>query len=155
MHPPPPQPPPGAGDGGGLSIEVLPGGGGLRLAGEADRASLGRLRAALAGLPAGEVVQLDLARLRFIDVAGTRELMAITQTTPPRRLVLLDPPLPMRRIISLLWPAGQVDIQVRTHADAAGGERPQPHRPLLNATSPQGWPRRAFRGILGRSAPPK
>ena len=157
MHPPRPQPAPdtAGGDGDGLTIEVLPGGAGLRLAGEADTASRGRLRAALAGLPAGGAVHLDMARLRFIDVASTRELVAITETGPSRRLVLLDPPRPLRRLLSLLWPASQVEIQVRASPAAAGGERPLPHRRALNVTPRQGWPRRAFRGILGRSVPPK
>lgn len=119
MEPPRPLPPPGTGGGDGLTgdgltIEVLPGDAGLRLAGDADMASIGRLRAALARLPAGQPVQLELAGLRFADVAGTREMMAVTLAQPPRRLVLRDPPPSLRRIIGLLWRPSQVEIQMST-----------------------------------------
>ncbi len=113
MLPPGPPPSPGAGYDGGLSIGTLPGRTGLRLAGAVDMASLARLRAAVAALPAGgDAVHLDLSELFFIDVAGTRELVAITRLTPPRRLILHDPPMCLRRILGLLWPGGLVEIRV-------------------------------------------
>ncbi|MGE5131423.1 MAG: STAS domain-containing protein [Gemmatimonadota bacterium] len=112
MQRPRPPRPPGAGGPGGLAIGALPDGAGLRLAGDADLASLGRLRAALAALPAsGGTIHLDLSELRFIDVAAARELMAITQSAPARRLVLHDPPPSLRRIVSLLWPGSQAEIR--------------------------------------------
>jgi len=57
-------------------------------------------------------------------VAGARELMAIAQSGPARRLVLHDPPLCLRRILSLLWPAGPVEIRAGTP-----GRPPPPEGP--------------------------
>jgi ABC-type transporter Mla MlaB component len=104
--------PPGRGSECGLVISVLPGGAGLRLAGDADRTDLDRLQAALATLPAAGDVQLELSHLRFIDVAATRALLTVTQAVPGRRLILHDPPRSLRRILALLWPASPVEIRL-------------------------------------------
>ncbi len=94
-----------AGQSDGLVVEVLPGGTGLRLAGEADVSSLGRLTEVLGTLPAGVgTVHIDLAALAFADVASARELVALTRQARPPRVILRHPPSALRRLIGLLWP---------------------------------------------------
>lgn len=85
-------------------IEPLPEGAGLRIAGEIDLANHDRLRQALARLPAGGDVHLDLSGLHFIDVAGAAELVDFANGPPPRIVLLHSPPPQLGRIIDLLWP---------------------------------------------------
>lgn len=95
-----------------LTITFLPEGTGVRLAGDVDLTNHDRLRHALASFPASaEAIHLDLAELRFIDVAGAREVVRLTENRPAPRLILHDPPRTLRRLISLLWPAAQVEIR--------------------------------------------
>jgi hypothetical protein len=54
---------------------------------------------------------VELAGLRFIDVAGTSELMAFAQSHPSVRLILHAPPVSLRRILALLWPGTDVEIR--------------------------------------------
>lgn len=114
MQPPRCLPPEGSRDDRGrLSISILPGQVGLRLAGDVDLSSHDQLRGALAALPrAAGTIHLELSRLRFIDVGGTRELIALLQACPQRRLILHDPPWCLCRILDLLWPGNNVEIRV-------------------------------------------
>lgn len=67
-----------------LTISPLTGRAGLRLDGEADLTSQDELQKALAALPPGAAeIHFELARLRFIDVAATRMLIARTLQPPP------------------------------------------------------------------------
>jgi anti-anti-sigma regulatory factor len=86
----------------------------LRLTGDIDLLNHDQLRGALAALRTDGItaVHLELAGLRFIDVAGTSELMAFARSHPSLRLVLHAPPVSLRRIIALLWPGADVEICV-------------------------------------------
>jgi hypothetical protein len=101
------QPPPGT-----LTIRPLPGRRGLILAGEADLTARDTLRAALATLPAGGAgeIHLDLAGLRFIDVACTRELIALTGRHPAAHLIAHHPPASLLRITALLYPDATMEF---------------------------------------------
>ena len=79
---------------------------GLRLDGEVDLLTVARLERALRGLPGVDGdVHLELAGLRFIDLSGAAALAAFAASLGQgRRLLLQDPPLMLRRMISLLWP---------------------------------------------------
>lgn len=114
MAPQPPSTPGPGGNGGLLRVTVLPGGKGIRLAGDADLSTIHRLRTALASLPDRSVIHVHLADLRFIDVAGTRELVTLTESHPSCRLVLHDPPRTLRRLIFLLWPEASLEIHDAT-----------------------------------------
>ena len=110
---------------GTLTIRPLPGCRGLILAGEADLTARDTLRAALAALPAdgtGEI-HLDLAGLRFIDVACTRELIALTGRHPAARLIAHHPPASLLRITALLYPDATMEFigTSRPHPQAAAG----------------------------------
>ena len=97
-----------------LAISPLSGQAGLRLAGEVDLTNCDQLRRALAALPADDItaVHLDVSGLCFIDVAGTRELIALMQSHPRLRLILHNPPASLRRIIALLWPGAAIEIGI-------------------------------------------
>lgn len=119
-----------------LAISPLAGGAGLRLEGEVDLFNTEQLRAALAALPpaGSEEVILDLAGLRFIDIAGTRTLMARAQS-PGLRLVLYDPPASLRYLIGLLWPDARVEVR-RSHGPdgvtrTAGAPQPDGQGPAV------------------------
>ena len=107
-----------------LCAVPLPDRAGLRLAGEADLASARRLREALLALPADGTIHLDLADLNFIDVACARELMALGRESPDRRLILHDPPLVLRRLMSLLWPEAAVEVRTRAPGQSGPGRFP-------------------------------
>jgi len=52
----------------------------------------------------GEDVHLELAELTFIDLGGVTLLVNLAaQLGPHRRLILHRPPLPLRRVLGLLW----------------------------------------------------
>ena len=94
-----------AGEPGLLTISPLTGRAGLRLDGEADLTSHHELQKALAALPPGTAeIHFELARLKFIDVAATRALIARTLQPPHPRLILHHPPPSLQRLIHLLWP---------------------------------------------------
>ena len=101
------QPPPGT-----LTIRPLPDRRGLILAGEADLTARDTLRAALATLSAGGAgeIHLDLASLRFIDVACTRELIAFTDRHPASHLIAHHPPASLLRITALLYPDATMEF---------------------------------------------
>jgi anti-anti-sigma regulatory factor len=89
---------------------------GLRLAGEVDITNRDEFRDALAVLAVlasdgNTVVHLDVSRLGFIDVAGTRELIELMESHPPMHLILHDPPGSLRRIVALLWPGADVEFR--------------------------------------------
>jgi hypothetical protein len=89
----------------GLAVSQLAALTGLRLSGQADVCSVDLLKEAIATLPpdAGEV-HLQLASLRFIDVAAARELVRLT-TGPARPLLVLHyPPPAMLKLLRLCWP---------------------------------------------------
>lgn len=110
-------------DDGLLTISALAGRVGLRLAGDVDASSHDRLRSALAALPAAGVtaVHLELAGLDFIDVAGTRELIALMQSHPGLCLVLHDPPQSLRRVLALLCPGTNAELRVDDTPVGSGG----------------------------------
>jgi len=93
-----------------LTICPLPDHSGLVLAGEADLTVKDMLRAALAALPGAGEIRLDLASLRFIDVACTRELVALTARHPAVRLIICHPPAELLRIIELAYPDAAVEF---------------------------------------------
>lgn len=79
----------------------------VRLAGELDIASLHLLTDALdsvatASCP-GELVVLDLARIRFCDVAGLRaiEMCAATTAAAGKELVLYETPTQIKKLIKI------------------------------------------------------
>lgn len=81
------------------------------LPGEIDIATCGLFAALLqAAIDAGaslDEVRVDFADVRFIDVGGTRVLVAAAEALPPgRRLVVLRPPRGLARILELAF--GQV-----------------------------------------------
>jgi anti-anti-sigma factor len=110
-------------DDGLLTISALAGRVGLRLAGDVDASSHDRLRRALAALPADGITaaHLELAGLDFMDVAGTRELIALMQSHPGLRLILHDPPESLRRILALLWPGINAELLVDGTPVGSGG----------------------------------
>ncbi|MBO0775422.1 MAG: STAS domain-containing protein [Actinobacteria bacterium] len=114
MQPPSRLPPDEArGECGILSITALPGQVGLSLAGDVDLSNHEQLHSALAALACAHgTIHLELSRLRFIDVAGTRELGALAQADQRRRLILHDPPGTLRRILALLWPGSNLEIRI-------------------------------------------
>ena len=121
-------------DGGVLAITTLAGPAGLRLTGEVDANSHDQLRRALAALPAdaNPAIHLELAELRFIDVAGTRELIALTQSHPGLCLILHHPPQSLQRLIGLLWPGAN-------DQNHANGTHDRPHgvgRPITLTSGP-------------------
>jgi hypothetical protein len=88
-----------------LTVSPLAGRAGLRLDGEADMTSQDELQKALAALPPGVAeIHFELARLKFIDVAAARTLIARTLHPPHPRLILHYPPPSLQRLIHLLWP---------------------------------------------------
>jgi len=97
---------------GTLTIRPLQGRAGLMLAGEADITTRDALHAALAALPADGTgdFHLDLTWLRFIDLACTRELIAITERHPDVRLIAHDPPASLLRITALVYPEAKINI---------------------------------------------
>lgn len=97
---------------GALTIRALPGCAGLALIGDADLTARDTWRAALATLTAGSSgeIHLDLAGLRFIDVACTRELFAITDRQPAVRLIVHHPPAILLRITALAYPRARVEF---------------------------------------------
>lgn len=93
-----------------LTIGALPGRTGLIIAGEADLTVQDQLHAALAALPADGAagICLNLSGLRFIDVACTRELIAVTSRHPAAHVVIHDPPAVLLRIAALLDPDASI-----------------------------------------------
>jgi len=124
---------PGHGDGpGALTVRPLADNrAGLRLEGEADLTGQPRLREALAALPPAARIHLDLAGLDFIDIAATRQLIALTQHPPRPPLILHDPPPALIRLTQLLWPDANVEFclslsKIIDHDGEAPGRRRKP-----------------------------
>jgi anti-anti-sigma regulatory factor len=114
---------------GALTVRPLAGRAGLRLEGEADLTGQPRLREALAALPPAAEIHLDLASLDFIDIAATRQLIALTQQLPHPRLILHDPPPALIRLTRLLWPDANVEFspsKIIDHDGEAPGRRRKP-----------------------------
>ena len=88
-----------------LRISPLAGRVGLRLEGEVDLSTVRSLRGALAELTSMDGdVYLELSGLGFIDLSGASVLAGFAAGLGgDRRLLLLDPPLVLRRMIRLLW----------------------------------------------------
>ncbi len=101
-------------DDGLLTISALADRVGLRLAGDVDTSNHDRLRSVLAALPTDGItaVHLELAGLEFIDIEGTRELIALMRSHPGLCLILHDPPGSLRRILALLWPGTNVELRI-------------------------------------------
>jgi hypothetical protein len=116
---------------GALTVRPLAGRAGLRLEGEADLTGQPRLREALAALPPAAEIHLDLASLDFIDIAATRQLIALTQQLARPRRRRPDPPPPRRRLTRLLWPDANVEFclspgMIIDHDGEAPGRRRKP-----------------------------
>lgn len=71
--------------------------------GEIDLVSRDSFETALSALPGDRDITLRLEGLTFIDVAGVRALAELSSRLAPRRLILHDPPTPLRRILRLWW----------------------------------------------------
>jgi anti-anti-sigma regulatory factor len=128
-----------------LAVRPLAGRTGLRFEGEADSTVQPQIREALTTLTPAATIHLDLAGLDFIDVACTRELIALTWQPPRPRLILHDPPPSLIRIIGLLWPEANVETgpspgETADHdsetpgcrqkpSQAAGSDARRPRRP--------------------------
>src|SRR5499427_10512375 len=93
---------------------------GLRIVGEVDISNHDQFRRALAPVFAAGIiaVHLDVSGLGFIDVAGTRELIALMKSHPHLRLILHNPPESLRRIVAEFWP--DVDIEIRIENPVGG-----------------------------------
>jgi STAS domain len=113
-----------------LTIRPLPHRAGLVLAGDADITTRDALRAALAALPADGIgdIHLDLAKLRFIDLSCTRELIAFTERHPCVRLIAHEPPASLLRITALIFPQASITVTGRssplTGAAGSAGSAP-------------------------------
>ena len=103
-----------------LETSPLPGWTGLRIVGEVDINNYDQFRRALAPVFASGIiaVHLDVSGLRFIDVAGARELIALMKSHPHLRLILHNPPESLRRIVTEVWP--DVDIEIRIDNPVGG-----------------------------------
>ena len=95
-----------------FTVRLLPDRTGLIVTGEADLTVKDALRAALAALPADGTgdIHLDLAGLRFIDVACTRELIGAARRRPATRVVIHHPPAALLRITALLDPDASTSV---------------------------------------------
>src|SRR5215472_16177582 len=100
----------------GSDLETLPLSGwtGLRIVGEVDISNHDQFRRALAPVFAAGIiaVHLDVSGLRFIDVAGARELMVQMRSHPHLRLILNNPPPSLRRIVAEFWPDADIEIRI-------------------------------------------
>jgi hypothetical protein len=106
-----------------LTMSPLTGRAGLRLDGEADLTSQDELQKALAALPPGAAeIHFELARLKFIDVASSRALIARALQPPHPRLILHHPPPSLQRLIHLLWP--DANAQFRFSPDSRFEDEP-------------------------------
>ncbi|MFD0327574.1 hypothetical protein ACFQZC_03370 [Streptacidiphilus monticola] len=55
--------------------------------------------------PCGPVVRLELSAVTFVDVAGMTELVMTAQgPLAGRRIVLLQPPPQVPRLLEMFWP---------------------------------------------------
>jgi hypothetical protein len=127
-----------------LTICPLPDHSGLVLAGEADLTVKDMLRAALAALPGAGEIRLDLASLRFIDVACTRELIALTGRHPAARLIAHHPPASLLRITALLYPDATMEFTGTSRPlgpPPAARTRPRPPPPVTAAAACRTAPR--------------
>lgn len=97
-----------------LETSPLPGWTGLRIAGEVDISNHDRFRRALAPVFAAGIiaVHLNVSGLRFIDVAGTRELITLMKSHPHLRLILHNPPASLQRIVAVAWPSFDIEIRI-------------------------------------------
>jgi hypothetical protein len=122
-----------------FTVRPLPDRTGLILAGEADLTVKDILRAALAALPADGTgdIHLDLAGLRFIDVACTRELIVAASRRPAAHIVIHDPPAALPRITALLDPDASIDFTGAPRPLTAAPDQ-NPPAPGDASTSPDG-----------------
>jgi anti-anti-sigma regulatory factor len=96
-----------------LSIGPLAGQRGLFLAGEADITTRSALHEALSEELAGSEgdVHLELAGLSFIDVGCTREIVTAAAHHPGAHVIIHQPPIALRQIVSLMWPETGIDMR--------------------------------------------
>jgi hypothetical protein len=124
----------------GFAVSLLSARTGLRLAGQADLATAGLLRQAIAALPPGaEEIHLQLAGLEFIDVTAARELVMLTARPPRPRLVLHYPPPGLLRLLQLGWPEARPRIAIATarpDSSWGGGRRALRLTPAVPAHGP-------------------
>jgi STAS domain len=115
---------------GALTISPLPDRTGLVISGEADLTVKDMLHEALAALPANGAsdIHLDLSGLRFIDVACTRELIALTSRHPASHVIMHDPPAALLCISALLSPDASIGL--------AGAPRPLTLAPDQDSPTP-------------------
>jgi ABC-type transporter Mla MlaB component len=88
-----------------LKIQPLADREGFRLVGDVDLVTIGKLEAALASTACGRAdVHIDAGRLSFIDAAGMAALVRCsTRLGAGRRMILHHPPVPLKRVIELMW----------------------------------------------------
>jgi hypothetical protein len=99
----------------GFAVSPLSARTGLRLSGQADLCTVDLLQQAIAALPPGaDEIHLQLACLEYIDVAATRELVALAVRPPCPRLVLHYPPPVLLRLLQLCWPEARARVDIGT-----------------------------------------
>ncbi len=95
-------------------LQVVPDGGGLRVAGAVDLSTREVWRKALESATAGgSPTRLDLSGLSFIDTRGTSMLVAAAQRRPGTApLTITRPPTVLRKVLAVLCPGGLVQIVI-------------------------------------------
>ena len=112
-----------------LTVTLLEGRTGLRLAGEADLCTVAALRRAAAELPDGaREIHLQLAGLEFIDVAAARVLVTLTERPGHPAVILHYPPPCLTRIIRLVFPGALARFLV--HNAGSPGPASWGHAPV-------------------------
>jgi anti-anti-sigma factor len=118
------------GNGAGFAVTPLGGCVRLQVTGELDLCNQDQLHSALAEMASDgiTIVHLEMSGLEFVDIAGTRELVAFAMAHPQLRLILHNPPASLQRIIDLLdllGPGTNIDIRYQQpHADSSSGRTP-------------------------------
>ncbi|MEU9578222.1 STAS domain-containing protein [Streptomyces chilikensis] len=99
-----------------LAVRPLPGGRGVRLAGEVALSTRTVWADALAGAVGADrcAYVLELSEVSFVDVAGAEALaVAAGRLESGRRMVLHNPPRTLSRVLEMYWP-GLPGIEVPT-----------------------------------------
>ena len=91
---------------------------GFRLAGDIDMASVGDLEAALCAWDGRASLVLDMADVSFMDSTGLRLLLKLCLNSRQRPAVtVLNPSLPIRRLLALSLPGGIPELAIRFEGD--------------------------------------
>jgi anti-anti-sigma regulatory factor len=96
-------------------VTPLGGGGGIRLVGEVDSSTIGRLEQALEEMmstPQGDEITLEMDELSFINVAGARAVVRAAERWVDGRLVVSHPPRVLTLLASAFFPDTRARIEV-------------------------------------------